>query len=253
MVESFAPSGFTFDLISIDYTINSTWAFDGDPLAMKTALHKGEYSDLNVYYQTQVGNRVGYCHFPVPNIVKGSETFLRDGCNIRADTMPGGSLKGYELGKTTIHEVGHWFGLYHTFQGGCNDAFGDGVDDTPPTTGQTFSCRKGLDTCPGGGEDPIHNYMGYEQEYANLSSRNRATKSSANIQVLAHACPSLPQVRCKSKLKLSVRLPQWHTRMIPSTTSSIGSSEFPQFGVLTILTAGLLWRQSTKSFDLKES
>lgn len=46
------------------------------------------------------------------------EDYATDGCNVLAGSMPKAPLpvKGYNLGKTAVHEVGHWFGLLHTFQ-----------------------------------------------------------------------------------------------------------------------------------------
>ena len=36
-----------------------------------------------------------------------------DGVIVDSRTVPGGSFKGSELGRTAVHEVGHWLGLLH--------------------------------------------------------------------------------------------------------------------------------------------
>lgn len=58
-------------------------------------------------------------------------------------------------GKTAVHYVGHWVGLYDTYEGYSCSGPGDYVQDTPQERTPTFGCPRYKDTCPGGGPDPI--------------------------------------------------------------------------------------------------
>jgi len=68
-------------------------------------------------------------------------------------------------GYTAVHEVGHWFGLLHTFEGRSCDGPGDYVDDTPQQETDTAGCPTGKDSCPDVvGSDMVSNFMDYSSD-----------------------------------------------------------------------------------------
>lgn len=75
----------------------------------------------------------------------------------------------YDKGRTMTHEVGHFVGLLHTFQGGCapfnNNTAGDYCSDTPSISAPNFGCPTGTDSCPSTiGLDMLENYMDYTDD-----------------------------------------------------------------------------------------
>lgn len=78
--------------------------------------------------------------------------------------LGGGDLDRYNLGNTLVHEVAHWLGLVHTFDGGCTTS--DGIFDTPAEKEPNYGCNTSdvRDTCPGDGVDPIHNFLDYSDD-----------------------------------------------------------------------------------------
>jgi hypothetical protein len=94
------------------------------------------------------------------------------GTMITADVMPGGGTARFDDGKTLVHELAHYFGLFHTFE---NCFPGDRVDDTNAEDPSFFGCPKHprhkgrtLKTCitqpDGAGLDPVHNFMDYTDD-----------------------------------------------------------------------------------------
>ena len=75
---------------------------------MKTSLRKGSYADLNLYFLSNIENGLlGICRFPT-YAPQGSYEFIVDGYIVLSATLPKGLEKGYSLGGTAIHEIGHY-------------------------------------------------------------------------------------------------------------------------------------------------
>ncbi|KAF2795321.1 zincin [Melanomma pulvis-pyrius CBS 109.77] len=161
---AYAPHGISFVQKGVDWTINTSWAAGSGDLAMKKALRKGTYSDLNIYFEP--GQQyLGFAYFPQTITSTTSNAFYLDGVVILSTTVPGGSLAKYNLGHTATHEVGHWLGLYHTFEGYACTGNGDYVSDTPFESSEAYDCQIGRDTCPNAsGADPVTNYMDYSDD-----------------------------------------------------------------------------------------
>lgn len=114
---------------------------------------------LNIYVVRSINGSVGgYASFP------GGPPG-EDGVVVRHDLF-GNSGSSTSIGRTTTHELGHWFGLYHTFNNGCGVdtcTSGDFVCDTPPQASPSFTCAT-LNTCSNDFPDVSdlkENYMNY--------------------------------------------------------------------------------------------
>jgi len=115
---------------------------------------------LNIYVvKTINGGTLGYSSFPggPPD---------EDGIVVRHNVFGRIGTAASGLGRTGTHELGHWFGLYHTFNNGCGvDTCSDGdyICDTPPVASPNFTCTP-INSCSNDNpdsNDQIENYMDY--------------------------------------------------------------------------------------------
>jgi hypothetical protein len=163
---AYAGTGWSFNLVATTRTTNSSWyTCSGGTCEtqMKNALRQGSADDLNIYSNNMGGGLLGWATFPSSYASQPK----MDGVVVLYSSLPGGTAAPYNLGDTATHEVGHWMGLYHTFQGGCarKATGGDAVGDTPAEKSPAYGCPTGRDSCPSiAGLDPIKNFMDYTDD-----------------------------------------------------------------------------------------
>ncbi|HED63998.1 MAG TPA: zinc metalloprotease, partial [Planctomycetes bacterium] len=146
----------------ITRSTNNTWFNDSGQYYNTLAWDTTRY--LNIY-TNQAGGALGYVPALPQNGIVGSKAdrvvILWSSFGRNAPIGP-----PYNQGRTTTHEVGHYFGLYHTFQGGCAPVSncynnGDRICDTNAEGQAHFGCPNS-NSCSS--PDPVTNYMDYTDD-----------------------------------------------------------------------------------------
>jgi hypothetical protein len=173
--------GFEFRMATVDPDGNATNGIDrvnmgvgatwSDNWKDQTSWDNDNY--LNLWVADIGGSLLGYATFP------NSGPATEDGVALHYKYFGRDPLNpvnsNFDLGRTATHEIGHYFGLEHTFQGACggNTAAncsngGDGICDTPPTAGENYGCSSATqNTCtetPVNQRDMWMNYMDYSDD-----------------------------------------------------------------------------------------
>lgn len=147
----------------ITYSTNYTWFNDGGSYWTTLAWDTHRY--LNIYTNS-AGGALGY----VPNLpqVGGLVGTTADRVVIAWDAFGRPALGGaqYGQGRSATHEVGHYLGLYHPFDGGCGTSScyttGDLICDTNAEASARYGCPTTAVSC--GTPDPVHNYLDYTDD-----------------------------------------------------------------------------------------
>lgn len=168
-------SGIRFALASVDPNgqpttgitrhCNTTWFNDQTAVSpYYEAIAWDPVRYLNIYTNTAANAR-GYVPFPPAQNPAGVGTRVdRVVINWQAFGRPG-PVPDHAGGRTATHELGHYFGLFHVYFGGCGDSAapacystGDTICDTAPVATSHQGCPAGQTSC-GGFTMPAENYM----------------------------------------------------------------------------------------------
>ncbi|KAJ3514353.1 hypothetical protein NLJ89_g2428 [Agrocybe chaxingu] len=150
-----------FNVVASNTTEAGGWVPERMLINYGTLFRKGGATSLNINLILFGSDDETYGFGLPPSLYRGYPEL--DGIYVRFTALPGGASR-VRQGSTVIHEAGHWLGLWHTFQDGC-EGEGDGVADTPAEAGPASGCPIGRDSCPTlPGLDPVQNWMDYSAE-----------------------------------------------------------------------------------------
>jgi hypothetical protein len=146
----------------ITYSTNNQWFGDSGGYWNSLAWDTSRY--MNVY-TNDGGGALGY----VPDIPQGGLAGLpRDRIVVLWSSIGRNGPIGppFDQGRTLTHEVGHYLGLLHTFDGSCSggscNSSGDLICDTNAESQPNDGCSPGSSSC--GSSDPVRNYMNYSDD-----------------------------------------------------------------------------------------
>ena len=156
---------------------------------------------LNMYVvKTIAGNVLGYSSFP-------NGPASDDGVVCVHNYFGRTGTASASLGRTMSHESGHWFGLYHTFNGGCGVdtcADGDYVCDTPPAANPNSGCPV-INSCSNdfpNVNDQVQNYMDYSNDACKsmftLGQKLRMQATLATIRTNIWSAANVTSAGCDS-------------------------------------------------------
>ncbi len=131
---------------------------DTQDLALKSLSRWDQTQYLNIWLVGSICSNSGSCSVAGYAYLAGAHGQLYDGVVMEANFF-GSSPKNSVV---TIHEVGHYLNLRHTFNGGCpnNNCLtqGDYVCDTPPDNSTAYvSCGSYVNTCDTDADDTSPN------------------------------------------------------------------------------------------------
>jgi hypothetical protein len=126
---------------------------------------------MNIWVTTLANNYLGYAQYPITDLPGSIPPYNRETDGVVIHYRAFGSrsygafnlFNNYDRGRSTTHEVGHYFGLRHIWGDlvGCGGT--DYCDDTPDAYDSYTSCTD-IDPLSCASEDMFQNYLDYSYD-----------------------------------------------------------------------------------------
>lgn len=140
---------------------------------------------INIWVVPLANNKLGAAQFPQQSGLLGlnyNDPASTDGLIITTNAFGENPANTpYSKGRTTTHEMGHFFGLRHIWgDGGCG--VDDHCADTPEADQGHYGCQAGVQSC--GSRDMVENFMDYSDDACmNLFTADQKARVQTVLQL----------------------------------------------------------------------